>query len=219
LATRIDQISEIPLFCAAVILTGVLAERGRKQRADLERTTQRLTEVYQRASEQLRANEARRTAVRIGQLSAGLAHEVRTPLASIAGAAGILQHPRLEKKDAECLAIITKECQRLSRLVTHFPDFARPRTPNYQSTDVGTVIAEQVLLNLVINAVQATPDGGEVLVAARPRDGLSAEKSSIGTRPRRRPFWTSAEERSSIAWRSTGSTRSPLRPSLRCERT
>jgi len=132
---------------------------------------------------------------------------VRTPLASIAGAAGILQrNPRLEKKDAECLGIITKECQRLSRLVTHFLVFARPRTPNYQSTDVGTVIEsvvelaahavgqkpialrrsvaqqvgtiecdpellKQVLLNLVINAVQATPDGGEVLVAARPRDG------------------------------------------------
>ena len=67
----IDQISEIPLFCAAGILTGVLAERGRKQRADLERTTQRLTEVYQRASEQLRANEARRTAVRIGTAFGG----------------------------------------------------------------------------------------------------------------------------------------------------
>jgi len=92
------------------------------------------------------------------------------------------------------------------RLVIHFLDFARPRTPNYQSTDVGTVIEslvelaahavgqkpislrrsvsqqvgtiecdpellKQVLLNLVINAVQGTPDGGEVLVAARTRDG------------------------------------------------
>src|ERR1700753_1372349 len=43
----VDQILDIPLFCAAGVLTGVLAERGRKQRADLERTTNRLTEVYQ----------------------------------------------------------------------------------------------------------------------------------------------------------------------------
>jgi signal transduction histidine kinase len=203
----IDQISEVPLFCAAGILAGVLAERGRKQRADLERTTERLTEVYQELQDNFERMRRAERLFALGQLSAGLAHEVRTPLASIAGAAGILQrNPRLEKKDAECLGIITKECQRLSCLVTHFLDFARPRTPNYQSTDVGTVIEsvvelaahavgqkpialrrsvsqqvgtiecdpellKQVLLNLVINAVQATPDGGEVLVAARPRDG------------------------------------------------
>ena len=34
----IDQILDVPIFCAAGVLTGVLAERGRKQRAELERT-------------------------------------------------------------------------------------------------------------------------------------------------------------------------------------
>jgi signal transduction histidine kinase len=142
----------------------------------------------------------------LGQLSAGLAHEVRTPLASIAGAAGILErHNSLRPRDAECLAIITKECHRLNRLVTHFLDFARPRTPRFRPVEVEPLLRsaielaahatsgkpvslrceiaptisavecdaellQQVLLNLLINAIQAMPEGGEVLLSAAPRD-------------------------------------------------
>ncbi|MBZ5724698.1 MAG: sensor histidine kinase [Acidobacteriia bacterium] len=202
----IDQILDVPLFCAAGILTGVLAERGRKQRADLERTTARLTEVYQKLQDNFERMKRAERLFALGQLSAGLAHELRNPLASIAGAAGILQRDlRLEHRDAECLGIITKECQRLNGLLTHFLDFARPRAPKYQTTDLRVVIDSvveltthaagekairlrpeispqlapvacdpelltQVLLNLIINAIQATPDGGEVLVSAGPRN-------------------------------------------------
>src|SRR5437762_4525694 len=42
----VEQITELPLFCAAGAFTGVLADRERRQRAHLERTTQQLTEVY-----------------------------------------------------------------------------------------------------------------------------------------------------------------------------
>src|SRR6516162_2635599 len=102
----IDQISEIPLFCAAGILTGVLAERGRKQRADLERTTKRLSEVYQELQDNFERMKRSERLFALGQLSAGLAHEIRNPLASVAGAAGILQrNSNLTPKDAECLEI------------------------------------------------------------------------------------------------------------------
>ena len=203
----IDQLWDMPLFCAAGILTGILAERGRKQRADLERTTRRLTEVYRELQDNFERMKRAERLFALGQLSAGLAHEVRNPLSSIAGAAGILQrNPRLNARDAECLGIIAKECQRLNRLVTDFLAFARPRTPRFQNTDIESLLdsvielAEhsvqgkpiilrreplspvlpiecdpelltQVLLNLVINAIQAMPDGGEVRLAARPRDG------------------------------------------------
>jgi signal transduction histidine kinase len=202
----IDQMSEIPLFCAAGAFTGMLAERERRQRADLERTTQRLTEVYKELQDNFERMKRAERLFALGQLSAGLAHEVRNPLGSIAGAAGILQRNlRLEPREAECLAIISKECQRLNRLVEHFLAFARPRAPSYQPVEVRNLfdsvlelaahgiggrpitfrkeirlaqpivcdpeLIKQVLLNLVINSIQAMPDGGEVLLSAKPRDG------------------------------------------------
>lgn len=204
----IDQLWEIPLFCAAGVLTGILAERGRKQRAELERTTNRLTEVYRQLQDNFESMKRAERLFALGQLSAGLAHEVRNPLASIAGAAGILQrNPQLQKKDAECVEIIAKESRRLNNLVTHFLAFARPRTPTFQAIDTAAMfqsviqLAEhaaagppaiafrqdldpavprfegdpelltQVLLNLLINAVQSMPEGGLVTLAAKPRNG------------------------------------------------
>jgi two-component system, NtrC family, sensor histidine kinase HydH len=234
----INQLWDIPLFCAAGVLTGVLAERERRQRSDLERTTERLSEVYRELQENFERMKRAERLFALGQLSAGLAHEVRNPLASIAGAAGILQrNPRIEPKDAECLAIIAKECRRLDGLVTHFLAFARPRAPSYRRTDVETVVEsvielaahaagdraialrkaispkvgtiecdpellKQVLLNLVINAVQATPDGGQVLVSARPRDArvqIEVRDEGCGIRPEDRdrifdPFFTTKQD-------------------------
>src|ERR1019366_3416017 len=143
----IDQLWEIPLFCAAGVLTGVLAERGRRQRAELERTTSRLTEVYRKLQDNFESMKRAERLFALGQLSAGLAHEVRNPLASIAGAAGILQRNlRLEKKDAECADIIVKECRRLNHLLCHFLDFARPRAPNYQAIDAASLFDSVIQL-------------------------------------------------------------------------
>ena len=210
----IDQALDFPLFCAAGILTGVVTDRGRRQHAELERTTQRLTEVYRQLQENFEQMKRAERLFALGQLSAGLAHEIRNPLASIAGAAGILQrNPQRERKDAECLEIISKECQRLNGLLTEFLNFARPPTPKYQTTDFGAVVdsvmelaahavgkkpielrknispdlspvecdpelLKQVLLNLIINAIQATPGSGEVLVSV----GLRNERLLIEVR-------------------------------------
>lgn len=233
----IDQVLDIPVFCSAGVLTGVLAERGRKQRADLQRTTQRLEEVYRELQDNFEQMKRAERLFALGHLSAGLAHEVRNPLASIAGAAGILQrNSNLPQRDAECLAIIAKECQRLNHLLTHFLNFARPREPKYQVTQIEPMLdsvielaqhavgripirlrkdvppqleavecdpelLKQVLLNLVINATQAMPEGGEVLVSARPRNGrisISVKDEGCGIDPAYRdkifdPFFTTKE--------------------------
>jgi signal transduction histidine kinase len=238
----IDQVLDVPLFCAAGILTGVLAERGRKQRADLERTTKRLSEVYQELQDNFERMKRSERLFALGQLSAGLAHEIRNPLASVAGAAGILQrNSNLTPKDAECLEIIGKECQRLNRLVSNFLDFARPRVPQYQSIDIVPVLdgvielaghalgsqrielrkqvsptlpavdcdpdlLKQVLLNLVMNAMQSMPDGGEVFISAvlqRERVLIQVKDAGTGIRPEDRdrifdPFFTTKDNGSGL---------------------
>lgn len=203
----VDQILEAPLFCAAGILTGILVERERKQRQDLIRTTNQLSEVYNQLQHNFERMKRAERLYAIGQLSAGLAHEIRNPLASIAGAAGILRrNPAAESRRGECLDIIQRECERLNRLLTHFLDFARPRAPKFQIVELGPILdavvdlaghavggnavtlrqetapnlkplecdpeqLKQVLLNLMINAIQASGGNGEVVLAARPQGG------------------------------------------------
>jgi signal transduction histidine kinase len=87
----IDQLSEVPLFCIAGAFTGILGQRERRQRSELERTTKRLAEVCQELQDNFESMKRAERLFALGQLSAGLAHEIRNPLASIAGAAGLLE--------------------------------------------------------------------------------------------------------------------------------
>lgn len=193
-------------FCCVGILTGVLADRERRQKKQYQELAAQLGAVY----EKLQANfEGMKRAERlsaIGQLSAGLAHEIRNPLASIAGAAAILQRGQtLDQKQSRCLDIITGECQRLDGLLTNFLNFARPRPPRFQTVKLEPLLEnvlalashavrsksiqlrresplelpsldcdpeqlEQVLLNLMINAIEASPEGGAVTLSAGVQD-------------------------------------------------
>ena len=197
-----EQSAEMSLLCMVGVLTGILSDRGRKQRRELERTTRRLTEVYRELQQNFEQMKRAERLFAVGQLAAGLAHELRNPLWSVNGAVGILQrNAHLEPKHQKCLEIISKETQRLNRLLTDFLDFARPRPPKYQSISVDKLLdsviqlaahgvgrgavqlrnetppalpplqgdpemIKQMLLNLVINAIQAMPDGGEVALSA-----------------------------------------------------
>lgn len=136
-----DQLLDIPLFCAAGAFTGILARREREQRQALEKTTARLTEVYRELQESFEQVKRAERMSALGQLSAGLAHEIRNPLASLAGAAGLLKRSQVpEMRRAECVNIIEKECERLNTLLTQFLDFARPRTPQHRVTDVRAML-------------------------------------------------------------------------------
>lgn len=64
----------------------------------------------------------------VGRLSAGLAHELRNPLASMSGSVQLLsESSTLDDDDRKLLAIVLKETGRLDALVTDFLRFARPR--------------------------------------------------------------------------------------------
>jgi two-component system, NtrC family, sensor histidine kinase HydH len=137
----INQYAEIIVFFLVGGVTGALADRGRKQRSELEKTSLELAKVnreLQDSFEQIR--RADRLSA-IGQLSASLAHEIRNPLASIDGAANLLESPQTpEEMRRSSLAIVHKEIGRLNRLLTHLLDFARPRSPEFQAVDPGRLI-------------------------------------------------------------------------------
>jgi two-component system sensor histidine kinase HydH len=75
----------------------------------------------------------------LGEMSAGLAHEIRNPLGAIKGAAQLLEGPG--EPDPEMLKIIVDETNRLNTVVSQFLDYARPnRKANLVDTDVNRVV-------------------------------------------------------------------------------
>lgn len=137
----IEQYVDIVMFLAVGLVTGVLSDRERSRRAELQAAATKLEHMnveLQNSFEQVK--RADRLSA-IGQLAAGLAHEIRNPLASIDGAAEVLEAgTEPEEVRRETLGIIRKECARLFRLLTNLLDFARPRPPEWRAVEVGHVL-------------------------------------------------------------------------------
>jgi signal transduction histidine kinase len=115
-------------FYVAAILVNRFAVENRRQVQRLEDLSGKLEET----NRQLRRAEAEaRRAERLaalGQLSAGLAHEIRNPLGVIKGSADMLSRKvaASEPLVAELAGYISSEVNRLNALVVRFLDFARP---------------------------------------------------------------------------------------------
>ncbi len=95
----------------------------------------------------------------LGEMAAGLAHEIRNPLGAIKGAAQILDGDVRggEPVDAEILAVIVDEANRLNSVVSSFLDYARPLKTNPVPTDVNRLVEQTADL------LRASDLGGVVL--------------------------------------------------------
>jgi two-component system, NtrC family, sensor histidine kinase HydH len=82
----------------------------------------------------------------IGEMSAGLAHEVRNPLGAIKGAAQLVQNSQELSQTKEFLQIIVEEVDRLDAVVGKFLDYARPLHPSLQPIDITQVIKRSAAL-------------------------------------------------------------------------
>lgn len=203
-----DQILELSIFSAAGLIAGYLSDRERAQRRSLETTQRELEKVYVELRENIANMKKAERLSAAGQLAASLAHEIRNPLASISGAAGILRRGTASNEYMhDCLGIIDKESQRLNKLLTGFLNFAKPRLPRLQRTDPNAVLSsvtslalhtaqtgkvslvheslqhcpeiecdaeqlKQVLLNLLINAIEASPEGATVWLRTKATNGI-----------------------------------------------
>ncbi|MGK5081916.1 ATP-binding protein [Bdellovibrionota bacterium FG-1] len=96
----------------------------------------RSLEVY------VRSREKERLAT-LGEMAAGLAHEIRNPLGAIKGAAQFLD-PGVDRPESHFLKIIIEEVDRLNRVVTQFLEYSKPPKLELQSVDVSSMAARTV---------------------------------------------------------------------------
>jgi two-component system sensor histidine kinase PilS (NtrC family) len=79
----------------------------------------------------------------VGQLAAGIAHEIRNPLASISGSIELLRQAQLASdEDRTLMAIVQREIQRLNELVGDLLDYANPRPSQPVEFDLGVLVRE-----------------------------------------------------------------------------
>jgi two-component system, NtrC family, sensor histidine kinase HydH len=146
-------------FLAGMVVNRYVIE-SRRQTRRYQETAETLAETNRRL-EQVQA-EARRSErlVALGQMSAGLAHEIRNPLGVIKGSAEMLTQ-KLGQSDplaTELAGYISTETNRLSALVTRFLDFARPLHADLEPSDLTAVI------DRALNHVAQVWKGGTVRV-------------------------------------------------------
>ena len=211
----LDVYNFVELFLFLLIggVTGVLSQMERNQRTRYEQALVRLDESHRKLKEQtdilFQTEEQLRMADRLsalGELSAGMAHEIRNPLSAIKGAVEILKDDyRPDEIKYEFIQILLKETDRLNHIVQEFLGFARPKRPDFQQADVNEAIEsvltltmqeakkagvtveksldpsigkrsldagllKQAFLNIILNAIQAMPDGGTLTVESFFRD-------------------------------------------------
>jgi PAS domain S-box-containing protein len=139
----------------------------------------------------------------IGELAAGLAHEIKNPLAGIKGAIEIIRDAMPQQHTHRLiLGEVLSEVARIDRIVVDLLSYAKPKSPDFQPLDliplIGNVLAftkkmadaksipldfihpeilspimgdendlKQLVLNLLLNAIDAVPEKGEIRTQIR----------------------------------------------------
>jgi len=171
----------------------------------------RLGEKYNAMASQLKSRERQIIQVdrlaSLGIMAAGIAHEVRNPLAGMKSCAQLMKRKAISSEVETLAQGIDVEIDRLDQIVRQLLDFARPAEASQQAVSLAEIIAEilkmvrkeleqrqikvvaeieetpkvltdaghvqQILLNLILNAGQAMPDGGLLKIF------LGQEKESV----------------------------------------
>jgi len=224
-----QRILELVIYNLVGLVTGVLSERERREREDYRRTAEELQKAYRRLREQtdliIDKEEQLRRAERLstlGELAAGIAHEIRNPLASIKGAAEILHDldtPQARRE--EFSQLMMNEVSRLNGVVENFLELARFKRLHRETANVNDILwrmlrivelqlerqnivvqtrfdpelpeldldvnqIEHAILNILLNAAGAMPDGGTLklktaLYGSNGGEGILIEITDMGT--------------------------------------
>ena len=143
----INQYAEIVIFNLVGGVMGTLGDRLKQARTRAERNALERQKAYdelQTTFEQLLQAEKLGA---LGELSAGIVHEVRNPLGSIKGAVEILEDELAENSPRrEFAELAKKEIGRLDKLVGEFLRFARPAALAVEKNDLNKIVESVVSL-------------------------------------------------------------------------
>ncbi len=195
-----DEITEIVFYFAIALLAGGLVEREFRSR--------------RRAEEMRLQLERSQKMSLVGSIAAGMAHEIKNPLASIKGAVEILSDDTTEATERdEFKAIVFKEVKRINASVTDFLEFARPSESKLEQLNLSEVVhscikqvrtqarergieirdeiaadvviqgdaekIHQVMLNLILNAIDASTKNSPISVSLAVSPGSSTAEIAI----------------------------------------
>jgi two-component system sensor histidine kinase PilS (NtrC family) len=125
-----------------------------------------------------RALRQRERLAAVGELAAGVAHEVRNPLAAISGCVEMLRAMNRERTgDAEqerLMSVVLREIERLDALISDFLQFARPAAPKLEAIPLAPLLGEVAEM-----CRAACPPGVTVSVAAPPELHAQADATQL----------------------------------------
>jgi len=137
----INQYAEIVIFNLVGGIMGALGDRLRKSRERAERNAEEKRKAYEELQSTFQQLLQAEKLTSLGELSAGIVHEVRNPLASIRGAIEILEDElKVDSPRREFVSLAKGEIDRLDRLVGEFLRFARPAKPSKTPTDLNEIV-------------------------------------------------------------------------------
>jgi two-component system sensor histidine kinase HydH len=134
--------------CFYAIVAFVVYEQAKATRNEMERTqlaAKRLAESNRELRETQASLRRSERLAALGQLTAGLAHELRNPLGTIKASAEMLSKAAVRQRPevmSEMVQYIGGEVDRMNALVSNFLDFARPLTLHAVTADLRVVIEE-----------------------------------------------------------------------------
>lgn len=165
--------------------------------------TERLNQTEQERDKAVRVACQSERLASVGQLAAGVGHEINNPLMNIMSLARLIEE-ELRGKQPQAhsdVQLLIREGERCSRIVQGILSFAREKQPDYREFDMAELILDtlkllhhrfaaadiraitdlennlrmygdpnqlqQVLVNIILNAVQASHEGDEIIIAAR----------------------------------------------------